>query len=63
MSALPIPLHRPTEAEQIAEAALEAIESARDALSRLPDSEDRHVIDVELDRLLTLLAYGPPEQL
>lgn len=62
MSALPIPLHPPTEAEQVTEAAIEAIETARDALSRLPDTDDCHTVEVELDRLLTMLAYGPPEQ-
>ena len=63
MSALPIPLHRPTEAEQVVDAVLEAIETARAALSRLPDTAERHVVDVELDRILGFLASGPPDDL
>lgn len=61
MSTLPIPLHQPGDAELVAEAALEAIEGARESLSRLPDCVERHLVEVELDRLLTLLAYGPPD--
>lgn len=63
MSAVLIPLHRPTEAEQVVEAAVEAIDNARAALARLPDTVDRHIVGVELDRILTLMAYGPPEDL
>jgi hypothetical protein len=63
MSALPIPLHRPTEAEQVVDAVLDAIEDARAALSRLPDSSERHLVEVELDRILGLLASGAPDDL
>lgn len=61
MTALPIPLHPPTESERIAEACVDAIEVARAALHEMPDSIERHTVDVELDRILGILASGPPD--
>lgn len=62
MTAVPIPLHRPSEAELVAEACVESIDAAREALRQMPDSRERHLVEVELDRILGFLASGPPDE-